>query len=89
MNLNMLSAKSWICSEVINISGIVLLLWFGSLDVTSDRLAQMFERHMGEIRRGFFARPGIEVSAPPFYRLGYVQLTAAGGPLEKHVLDKV
>lgn len=38
MNLNMLSAKSWICSEVINISGIVLLLWFGSLDVTSGEM---------------------------------------------------
>ncbi len=38
MNLNMLSARSWICSEVINISGIVLLLWFGSLDVTSGEM---------------------------------------------------
>ncbi len=38
MTINMMSAYSWIISEVINISGIVLLLWFGSMEVNNGTM---------------------------------------------------
>ena len=38
ISINMKSAVSWICSEVINISAIVLLLWFGAGEVQAGEM---------------------------------------------------
>ncbi len=38
LNINMMSAYSWIWAEVINISCIVALLWFGSIEVNNGEM---------------------------------------------------
>ena len=53
------------------------------------RFAQVLVRHMGEIRRGLFTRPSIEIAAPPLDRLRYLQLRAPRRPFEEHMLDKM
>ncbi len=38
MTINMMSAYSWIISEVVNIAAVVLLLWFGAQEVNSGEM---------------------------------------------------
>ena len=54
-----------------------------------DRLVKILERHMGEIRRRLFARPGVEIAAPPFDGAGDLHRGTFFRPLEKHMLDEV